>query len=147
MLRRGPQAGARHGANDEGNARLAAEHVTQLGGLIEQRIEGHADEVHEHQLDDRPQAGGGGADGDAHEAHLADRRVAHAIGTEGLVQAARHSHDSTPGLRDALFLASAAARDVLAEQDHVGIRGQSDVQGLVDRLMQGDDAAHGRYLT
>ena len=56
MLRGGAEAGAVHGADDERRHRLAAEHVAELGGLVEDLVEADAHEVDEHQLGDRAQA-------------------------------------------------------------------------------------------
>ncbi len=66
---------------------------------------GHADEVGELELDDRPLAHPGRADGGADEALLGDRRVDHALVAELLEEA----------LRDAERPAEVA--DVLAEQE------------------------------
>ena len=42
--------------------RLAAEHVTELGGLVEDLVEANTHEIDEHQLDHRAQARGGRSD-------------------------------------------------------------------------------------
>ena len=65
-----------------GVTRLAAEHVAELGGLVEDLVEADAHEVDEHQLGDRAQAGRGGAGRRADEGALGDRRVEHALAAE-----------------------------------------------------------------
>ena len=82
MLRGGAEAGAVHGADDHGRDRLAAEHVLELGGLVEDLVEADAHEVDEHQLGHGPQAGGGGTGGGTDEGALGDRRVEDAVAAE-----------------------------------------------------------------
>jgi hypothetical protein len=134
VLRGGPQPRADERPHDERHLRLAAEHVAHLGRLVEERVEAHADEVHEHQLGDGPEPGRRRADRDAEVAHLADRRVDDALGAEPADQPARRAHDAAPGVLDALRLAAAAAGDVLAHDDDGGVA----LHGLVERLVDGE---------
>ena len=62
MLRCCTVAGTDLGANDNRCLSLAAEHVTELGGLIEDLVEADAHEIDEHELGNRPQAARRGAD-------------------------------------------------------------------------------------
>jgi hypothetical protein len=121
-------------ADHERDASLAAEHVAELGGLIQQRVERNADEVHEHELDDGAKTGRGSAHAGADEAHLGDRRVPYAAGSELRAQPLGHAHDSAPGLLDALVLAALAAREVLSDQDHVRVARHRDRHRLVEGL-------------
>ena len=57
VLGGGPEAGAVMRADHHGRRRLAAEHVAELGRLIEDLVETDAEEVHEHQFGHRPQPG------------------------------------------------------------------------------------------
>ena len=82
MLRGRAEAGAVHRAHDQGRGRLAAEHVAELGRLVEDLVEADAEEVDEHQLGDRPQAGRRGARRRADEGALGDRRVEHPLAAE-----------------------------------------------------------------
>ena len=56
-------------------------------GFGRELVEGDADELDEHDLGHRPQTACGGADGEAEEAHLRDRRVADAQRSEAFEQA------------------------------------------------------------
>src|SRR5207245_2341625 len=71
-----------------------AGHVPELRGLVEERVEADSEEVHEHELDDRLQAGRRSADRSADERGLRDRRIADALGSELLVQTAGDGEDA-----------------------------------------------------
>ena len=73
VLRRGPEPGADHGPDGDRCFGLAAEHVAELGRLIEDLVETDAQEIHEHQLGHRPQSGSGGTHGGADEGATGDR--------------------------------------------------------------------------
>ena len=75
MLGRGAEAGADHGADDHRRLGLAAEHVFELGGLVEDLVEADAHEVDEHEFGDRPHAAGRGADRGADIGRFRKRRV------------------------------------------------------------------------
>ena len=100
---------------DHRRDRLAAEHVLELGRLVEDLVEADAHEVDEHQLGDRAQAGGGGADGGADEAALGDRRVQHAVAAELGHQPLGDAERAAPGVL--LAGRAQAAGDVLAHDD------------------------------
>ena len=51
------------GSSQRSNASFSAKHVTELGRLVEQRIQAGAQKIHEHQFDHRPQTRGRGTDG------------------------------------------------------------------------------------
>jgi hypothetical protein len=72
-------------------------HVRQLGCLVEDGVQADADEVHEHDFDDRAQSGHGRPDRRADVTHLADRRVQDTLRPEALVQALRHGEDAAAG--------------------------------------------------
>src|SRR5262249_26999464 len=115
------------------------------GGLVEQHVEARADEIHEHQLDNRAQPGRRGADGHPHEAHLADRRVDDAFGAEAADETARGAQDPAPGVLDSLVLAAAAARHVLAHDDDGRVLLHGLPHGFVERLDEGERApCHGQ---
>ena len=89
MLRRRRAHGAVDAAEGERQARLAAGHVAQLGGLVADLIPAAIEEAGELDLDHRPHARHRGADAGAGEAGLRDRRVAHARRSESVDQSAR----------------------------------------------------------
>ena len=82
MLGRRAEARAIHGADGQGRDRLAAEHIFELGGLVENLIEADPHEVDEHQFGNGSQTGGGGAGRAADEGALGDRRVQHPVPAE-----------------------------------------------------------------
>ena len=59
MLGGGVQAGADHGTDHQRGDRLAAEHVAELGGLVEDLVQAATGEVDEHQFAHRAHAAGG----------------------------------------------------------------------------------------
>ena len=76
----GPQLVARalgH-AHHERHAGLPAEHVVDVGGVVDDLIERQQREVDRHQLDHGAQADHRGADAHADDRVLGDRGVAHA---------------------------------------------------------------------
>ena len=75
VLGAGAAARAGLGAEDDRALQRAAGHVGQLRRLVEDRVQADADEVHEHDLDDRPQAPSSPRRPPRREARLADRRV------------------------------------------------------------------------
>ena len=103
------RAGAVGGAHHQRAFELAVRHVAALAELVGDVVEADGEEVREHDLGDRLQAGHGRAHGGAEDRLLGDRRVAHAPSPELLVEPDR-------GLEHAAGLG-----DVLAEEDHVGI--------------------------
>ena len=132
MLGGRAEARAIHGANDDGRHRLAAEHVAELGGLIEYLVEADAHEIDEHQVGDRPKPGRGGADRGADERRLGDRRVEHPVAPELRHQALGDAHRAAP----CVLLAgrAGAAGDVLAHQDHARVPLHLLTDRFIDRL-------------
>ena len=140
MLGRGAEAAAEHAADHHRRRRLAAEHVAELGRLVEDLVEADPHEVDEHQLGDRPQARGGRTHRGADEARFADRRVEHPGRSELRMQAFGDAERAAPGIL--LARRAGAAGDVLAHQDDPGIAGHLLGQRLVDRLSKGKLSRH-----
>src|SRR5438445_1509370 len=76
MMRGGRVADADTAAEQDRHLEPAAAHVLHLGDLVDDLAYGIEDEVGEHEVDDRPGAGHGGATAEPHKAALADRRIA-----------------------------------------------------------------------
>ena len=128
------QAGADHGADDQRAFGFAAEHVAQLGALVEDLVHAAAEEVDEHQLGDGAQPGRGGADGRPDEAGFGDRRVEHARAAELLDQALGHAQHATPSLVLRQVIDGGAAGHVLAHEDNSRVLAHGDVHRLIDGL-------------
>ncbi|GAA0922537.1 hypothetical protein GCM10009559_06150 [Pseudonocardia zijingensis] len=105
-------AGAGRDPHDERYGELAARHVQQGGGVVEDLVEREQAEVHRHDLDDRPHPAQGGADPGADERRLRQRGVPDPFGPELLEQALAHRE------------AAAVAADVLAHQEHALVAGE-----------------------
>ena len=136
MLGGGAAAGADHRPDDQRGRRLAAEHIAELGGLVEDLVETDAEKIAEHQLGDRPQAGDRGAGGGAHDRGFGDRRVDHPVLAERLLQ--------PPGGTEH----AAQDADVLAQQHDPLVLGHQVVEGLANRVQDGalDAALRRGYL-
>ncbi len=93
--RPGPVGGPEH----ERDRHLAVGHVARLGDLVDDHVPGHREEVGEHQLGDRAQAGHRRAHRRADDRLLADRRVADAIGPELVEQALGQLEHAAGGAR------------------------------------------------
>ena len=78
------QTGARagHGEHRHRQGGPPAEHVAHLGQLIGHFVHALAEEVHEHEIDDGPAAGGRGAHAEADDPFLGDGRVVDPVGSE-----------------------------------------------------------------
>ena len=128
--------GAVGAAEHDRAAQLAAGHVERLGGRVDDVVDRLHGEVPGHELDDRPQARHRGADAEAGEAVLGDRRVDHPLGAELLEQA-------LADLVGALVLG-----DLLAHQEHVGVAAHLLGHGVAQRLAHGlaDHLGAGRDL-
>ncbi len=135
VLAGGADPGADHGADHQRALGLAAEHVAQLGALVEDLVHAAAEEVDEHQLGDWAQAGGRGADGGADEAGLGDRGVQHPIAPELLDEPFGDAHHPAPGVVVAEVIDRGPAGDVLAEEDDRRVFAHGDAQRLVDGLL------------
>ena len=84
-VRVGGREAARHArgaAEHDRDGELAARHVPHVGGVVDDLVDGDPGEAEGHELDDRAEAHHRGADADAGEAFLGDRRVDHAAGAE-----------------------------------------------------------------
>ena len=77
MLRTGTGAGTNHGAYYHRCARLSAKHIAELGNLIKNLVETHAQEVDKHELCNRAQPGQRSAPCCPHNRRLGNRCVNH----------------------------------------------------------------------
>jgi hypothetical protein len=115
----GADAAAVLGHKDDGQPGLSAEHIAHGGGLVGDLVEGQVEKGAEHQVDDRAQPGGGGADTGAGDTQLGDGGVDDPGVAELGVQPACAGEDAEP--------------DILADQDDVGVLaeffGQSSLNG------------------
>ena len=122
MLRGGAEAGADHAADDQRRARLAAEHVAELRGLVVDLVEADADEVDEHQFGDRPHAGERGAGRRADDSRLSVIGVS-MTRSRRIWPSSPLVTPSTPPQASSSPAAAGAADDVLAHHDRrVGSR-------------------------
>ncbi len=126
VLRADPRRRAVGAAEHDRAAHLAARHVQCLGRGVDDLVHRLHGEIEGHELDDRPQPVQRRAHRHAGEAVLGDRRVDHALGTE-LVQQA---------LAD--FVGALILRDLLADQEHIGVAAHLQRHGVAQRLAHGD---------
>ena len=138
VLRRelAPAAGCH--PHDERHAELAAGHVPQRRGVVEDLVEGEQAEVDGHHLDDRAHAAQRGPDAGPDEGRLGERRVADALRTELVEQA--QAHGERP----------AVAPDVLTHQKDALVRAHRLAQRRADRFpigRLGHDACYASALT
>ncbi len=117
MLRTAPLTRAALGAQDHRHRELAARHEVRLRRLVDQLVERKREKVDEHDLDHRAQPRLRGADRDAGDRGLRDRRVADTLRAELLHEAARAAPRP-------------AFRDVLAEHEHARV----GAHGLGERV-------------
>ena len=89
MLRGAARAAADRGPEQDRKLGLAAEHVVDLGRLVNDLIHRHERECHQPPVDDRAVSRSGGADRHAGQRTFRDRRVAHAPVAELLQQCRR----------------------------------------------------------
>ena len=122
MLGAEPEPGTHARPHHHRSGVRAAGEVAELRRLGHHHVEGDAEELDEHDLDDRTQPGGGGTDGGAAEPHLGDRRVPHP-GRPVLVE-------QTLGRLER----SLGDGHVLTHQDHRRVGGHGVVEGSGDRL-------------
>ena len=131
VLARGAEPGAVHGADHQGRARVAAEHVAELGGLVEDLIEADADEIDEHKLRHGAQPGRSRTRRGTDIGTFAQRRIDDAIAAELAEQPLGDAEHAAP--RILLAWCARAAGDVLAHQDDCRIPAHFLAQRLVDR--------------
>ena len=122
VLRRELPAGAGGHPDHQRHVQLAAGHVREGRGVVEDLVEREQAEVHGHDLDDRPQPGERGADARADEAGLRERGVADPLGTELLEQPEADGE------------AAAVHPDVLAHQEDPVVLAQRLPERLAQRL-------------
>src|SRR5712691_379776 len=91
VLRRKLMAGAARHADDQRHLRLAAEHVADLCGVVDDLVVRDQGEVDGHHLDDRSQAEHRRADGAADDHLFRDWCVDDALFAEAIQQAFRHA--------------------------------------------------------
>ena len=139
MFGGGAEPCAGDGAHDERHGDLSAVDVAEFGGVVEQLVEGGADEVDVHDLGDGAEPGDGCADGSADEPGLGEGGVDDPLASEAWQQSFGDAEGAAPGVGGVGIdvVASGAAGDVLAEQDDawVGIHllAECFVDGVFDR--------------
>ncbi|MPN27380.1 hypothetical protein SDC9_174811 [bioreactor metagenome] len=77
-------------AQHHGHMTAATEHEARLRRLVDQRIHGQRDEIHEHDLDHRLESAHRRPHGHGGDGGLGDRCVAHPLGAECFQQPPRH---------------------------------------------------------
>ena len=140
------------GAKDDRYSELTARHIAELRSLIDDLIVATADQVGEHDLHHRAQAGHGRAHGGADETHFRDRRINHPLWSKLADQTAGGAQRAAPGVREAQMSAARGPGHVLPHHDHRGIAPHLQPQRVVDRLAErqlagGDLRAHDRSST
>ena len=128
MLRGELQRGSAGSAEHRGHSDLAVRHVAHLGGRVHQLVHREQGKVPGHELDDRPEPDHGGADADAGEPQLGDRRIHHPHRAELVEQSAA---DLVGALIDP---------DLLAHEEDVGIPLHLLAECLVEGVSVGDVA-------
>ena len=126
MLRGEAETGAAERADGDRHLDAAARHEAVLGDAVDDLVEADAEEVGEHDLDDRPVAGEREAERGADEAGLGDRRVADPRRAEFLVEA------------EARLERPAGLADVLAHDQGLGIAPHLLLERRDDRFAVGD---------
>jgi hypothetical protein len=129
VLRGELQRRAARAAKDRRHSHLSVRHVPHLGGVVHELVDGEEREVPGHELDDGPQAHHGGADADAGESELRDRRVHHAHGAELVEQSAAH------------LVRALVDADFLAHEEDVGVA----LHLLAERLVEGVAVGEGGH--
>ena len=145
MLGRGPEAASDHGANGDRDRGLAAEHVAQLGALVEQGIEATPQEPAEHQFGDGTQPGSRGPHRGSDEGSLGNGGVQNPLPAELVHQSLGYPHDAPPGLVIFQVLHLGSSGDVFAHDDDLGIGAHLQPNGLVEGLGDGNGSGGGGY--
>ena len=122
VLRSEPGTAAVGGADDERERHLTVGHVPALRDLVGDDVPAHREEVAEHDLGDRSQAGHGRTHRGAEDRLLGDRRVTDAVGFELLEESGRRLEHA------------AGTGDVLAEEHDVGVVGEFLREAEADRV-------------
>ena len=145
----GAVLGADADAQHHRHLQQAAGHRLPLGELVEDLVAGAAHEVAVHQLDERPAALQGVADGRADDRAFGDRRVEQAMIRQGLGQAAIDGERAAPV---AVLLAVGDQRRIDVEAVEDGLEeGVADADALalgklVALVVEGGAAALGELL-
>ncbi|OQC33497.1 MAG: hypothetical protein BWX70_00094 [Verrucomicrobia bacterium ADurb.Bin070] len=126
-------AAAGRGADDE-RAGASVDRV-ELGGHIDELVDGQRDEIHEHDFDHGTLPRDRRADRDTGQRLFGDRGVTHALAAEFIDQPARDTERA------------AVDADILAHQKDRGIAPQFGGQGFAKKLCEGDRAHDGRKLS
>ena len=116
------QSATTSSGDGHGQSCVSAEHVLQLGGLVDDLVESHTDEVHEHQVDDWTQASDRCANAKTNNGLFADGRVNNALLTKLGLQASEGSEDSTKGT------------DVFTGAEYVGVGFHHLRNGFIESL-------------
>ncbi len=103
-------AAATRGAHHDGRRPRAAGERLHFGGMVEQGVHAHAEEVHHVQLDDRAQTGHRGSHACSQEGTLADGSAAHASGPEAHQQVASQQRNVLSEQNDARILRHGLSR-------------------------------------
>ncbi len=122
VLGTGGEPGSPHRGDRQRQRGVAAEHVLELRGLIRELVHRDKHEVHEHQVDDRTESHDCGADAEADDRLLRDRRVDHPALAEPFEEAVEVVEDAS------------GAADILASDEHIRIFVHHLGQTLVERL-------------
>jgi hypothetical protein len=126
MLRRHPASSACRHADDERDRELAARHIRDRSGVVEDLIERQHAEVDRHDLNDRPHPRHCCANARSHIGALRQGGVANAVFAELFRQAFGDG------------VAAAVSRDVFAHQKDARIGDQGLTQRLLAGLAVGD---------
>ena len=134
VLARGAEAATAGEADHRRAARFAAEHVAELGHLVDDLVHAYADKIGEHDFRHRAQAHQGGARRGADNGRLGDGRVDAAI-RPFPVDAAGDAEDAA----HAAGLAGGAhgAGHVLADHKDRFVFRHGLMQGLIERIAHG----------
>src|SRR2546428_486315 len=128
---------ADHRADDQRTACLAAEHIAQLGALVEDLIEADAEEVDKHQFCYWTQTGGSRADCRSNVACLGNGGVEHTIAPEFLYQSLGDAKDTTPCIFTLKVDDTSPTCDILTHQNNTRIAAHLQPHCFVDRLSIG----------
>ena len=87
MLRRHTDTASLGSAHHHRHGWFTTQHITKLGGLIDQHVHGQGNKIKNLNFHHRAHAGNGRADAGAGEAHFSDRRIADPVVAKALPQA------------------------------------------------------------
>src|SRR5436190_17228778 len=139
MLCRGPETAADHGADDDRRLSLAAEHVFELGGLVEYLIEAHPHEVDEHQFGHRTHATGGSSNRSTDIGGFGERRIEQPVAIFR-IKSLGNAENTAPGVLVAI--PAHAADDILTHHEYRRIARHLLIERFVEGLPYADLASH-----